>query len=105
MVKVNPETGEIDEDPSKNTKVQFWLETGPYDSSIAETAPRIFSRFTHDPDLDSAGDTFEDAIIELAERVRAKYTQPSLAYSDRPAVTRRIILSGDEASLTGSTQT
>lgn len=79
IVKVNPETGEIDDDPTKNTKVQVWLEAGPYeDLGITDGygEPTSVKGFSHDVELDSGGDTFEDAIIELAERVRAKYDSP-----------------------------
>ena len=34
VVKVNPETNEIDEDSSKNTKVQVWLEHGPWENQM-----------------------------------------------------------------------
>ena len=76
VVKVNPE---IDDDPSKNTKVQVWLEAGPYeDLGITDgyDEPTGIKGFSHDVDLDSREDTFEDAIIELANRIRDKYDQP-----------------------------
>ena len=65
-VKVNPKTNAIDSDPTKNTKVQIWLEHGPYDAEWGST--------THDLDLDCGGDTFEEAIIELARLVQKYYT-------------------------------
>lgn len=69
VVKVNPETNEIDDDLSKNTKVQVWLEHGPWEKS----ADAIFPQHTHDWDLDCGGDTFEEAIIELANLVKKHY--------------------------------
>lgn len=63
--KVNPETNEIDNDQSKNTKLQIWLECFPDISNIG-------GRY-HDIDLDCGGDTFEDAIVELAKLVMKKY--------------------------------
>ena len=62
VVKVNPETNEIDDDNSKNTKTQVWLEFGgiTYD----ETFKCLMG--IHDIDLDCGADTFEEAIIELA---------------------------------------
>lgn len=69
VVKVNPETNSIDDDFSKNTKVEFWLECGPRE--YCEDFGRIIS--THDPDLDCGGETFEDAIIELARFVSCYY--------------------------------
>ena len=68
VVKVNPETNSIDRDRSKNTKVQVWLETGPY---IIEDNKGYC---THDIELDCSGDTFEEAIIKLAELVKKYYT-------------------------------
>ena len=65
IVKVNPETNAIDDDPHKNTKVQIWLEHGPYDAE--------WGACTHDIDLDCGGDTFEEAIINLAKLVEEKY--------------------------------
>lgn len=65
IVKVNPETNAIDVDTNKNTKVQIWLEHGPYDAE--------WGGCTHDIDLDCGGDTFEEAIIKLAELVKNKY--------------------------------
>jgi len=56
VVKVNPETNSTDDDESKNTKSQIWLECGKYNKEF-----RI-----HDIELDCGEDTFEKAIIELA---------------------------------------
>lgn len=66
VVKVNPETNEVDDDRAKNTKVQVWLEHGPYDKEWGST--------THDIDLDCGGDTFEEAIVKLASLVKKSYT-------------------------------
>ena len=68
VVKVNPETMEIDDDSTKNTKVQVWLEHGPY-----EKVEDLFPQHTHDWELDCGGDTFEEAIIELAKLVKEHY--------------------------------
>ena len=66
VVKVNPNTNKIDYiDRSKNTKVEIWLEHGPYDAE--------WGGCTHDIDLDCGGDTFEEAIIKLAQLVKEKY--------------------------------
>lgn len=65
VVKVDPKINAINFDVSKNTKVQIWLEHGPYDKE--------WGGCTHDLDLDCGGDTFEDAIIKLAELVKNKY--------------------------------
>ena len=66
VVKVDPETNAIDyKNLAKNTKVQIWLEHGPYDAE--------WDACTHDIDLDCGGDTFEEAIIKLAKLVKNKY--------------------------------
>lgn len=64
VVKVNPETGAIDDDVTKNTKVEIWLEHGPYDEDYEHT---------HDFNLDCGGNTFEEAIITLAGLVKEHY--------------------------------
>ena len=73
VVKVNPTTNTIDADQTKNTKVQVWLEHGPYEHYHNDT--------THDIYLDCGGDTFEDAIISLAERVKYYYNDDG-SYKD-----------------------
>lgn len=64
VVKVCPETNAVEDDSTKNTRVQIWLEHGPYDKEY---------QHTHDFELDCGGDTFEDAIIELARLVKEHY--------------------------------
>lgn len=64
-VRVNPWTNAIDDDNSLNTKMQVWLECGEY---IQEE-----NNGMHDIDLDCGGDTFEEAIVILANKVSAKY--------------------------------
>lgn len=67
--KVNPNTCSIDEDEKENTKVEIWLECGP------QLYNEITKRFepSHEVDLDCGGDTFEEAIINLANIVNEKY--------------------------------
>jgi len=74
IVKVNPKTDSIDDDKTLNTKVQIWLEAGPY----------LGRYFAHDIDLDCGGDTFEETIIELASLVKQKY-------GDNPEVSMKIV--------------
>ena len=73
VVKVNPETNSVDDDSDKNTKVRIWLEHGPYDEKYG---------FTHDIDLDCGGDTFEEAIIKLAELVQKYYNVDGVRISE-----------------------
>lgn len=65
VVNVDPDTNRINEDDSKNTKPQVWLEHGPWADYI--------NGCRHDINLDSFGDSFEEAIIEMAKRVRRFY--------------------------------
>ena len=53
-------------DETKNTKVEIWLEHGHYDVD--------WGACVHNIDLDCGGDTFEEAIIKLAELVKRHYT-------------------------------
>lgn len=66
VVKIDPTTQRMKDNPVRNTKTQVWLECGPVRKG------KTFS-YTHDIDLDCGGDTFEQAIVELAKRVRGKY--------------------------------
>ena len=69
VVKVCPDTKSIEDDKSKNTKVQVWLECGPV---VMKPSGRV-DYYEHDLDLDCGGDTYEKAINRLAELVRHKY--------------------------------
>lgn len=69
VVKVNPITKCIDDDKKLNTKTEVWLEFGKviYDSELELLTTE------HDYDFDCCGDTFEEAIINLAKLVKMKY--------------------------------
>jgi hypothetical protein len=75
VVKVDPTTNcvaMIDEytpDDEKNTKVRIWLEHGPPYHDVRQ---KCFN-WSHDIDLDCGGDTFEEAIVALANNVYKKY--------------------------------
>lgn len=56
VVKVNPKTNEISDDVELNSKTRIWLECG-------------ITPNEHDIRLDCGGDTFEEAIIQLADLV------------------------------------
>lgn len=59
--KVNPENNTID-DEKLNTKIEVWLECGsPFYNEITNTILTY-----HNWDWDCGGDTFEEAIINLA---------------------------------------
>ena len=76
---VDPDTRQVEDDNSRNTQLEIWLECGPW--SHEHGTP------TGDYDLDCGADTFEAAIIALAELVLAKYGE----YRDewQLAMTRR----------------
>ena len=63
VVKVNPKNNTIDDKNELNIKNQVWLETGEYNQQHK----------IHDIELDCGGDTYEEAIIELAELVKYNY--------------------------------
>ena len=67
--KVNPATETIDDNEKLNTKVEIWLECGGYifDDHLGRVIP------CHDTRLDCGGDTFEEAIINLAKKVKQFY--------------------------------
>ena len=69
-MRVDPITRRVEDDPTRNTHVEIWLESGP---GLTEPGSPGGSVPWHDVDLDSSGDTFETALIRLAQRVSAKY--------------------------------
>lgn len=71
-VKVDPKTRRINDNHEKNTLEQTWLECGPLHKKQPGDPPGI-SEFIHDFDLDCSGNTYEDAIIRLADKVLTKY--------------------------------
>jgi hypothetical protein len=67
--KVNPHTKHVEYNEKLNTKVEVWLECGNYmfDETLERNVP------CHDIRLDCGGNTFEEAIIKLANLVRKYY--------------------------------
>lgn len=64
VVKVNPINSMIENDDNRNTKTEVWLEFGAVlEEDVCE----------HDTRLDCGGDTFEEAIVELANLVDTYY--------------------------------
>ncbi len=70
VVKVDPRTKRIEDNAAHNTLTQVWLETGPLNKDRADSHE---PEWTHDIYLDCGGDTFEEAIIRLATKVRRRY--------------------------------
>jgi hypothetical protein len=75
VTKVNPATDSVDDDESANTAIRVWLESGPGTEEVhdLEKPDLVGHVHLHDPDLDVGGATFEEALIKLAEKVRAHY--------------------------------
>lgn len=72
VMKVDPETCAVMRDKKRNTKIDIWLETGPDDKMEIE-GREPFTIPTHDINLDCGGDTFEEAVVELAKLVKKFY--------------------------------
>lgn len=67
IVKVNPDNDTLEDNKELNTKIQVWLECGPINKEENKYI------LTHDYDLDTGADTFEDAILLLANKVKEIY--------------------------------
>lgn len=81
VVKVDPKTNRIEDNTARNTKTQVWVEWGPWyeprehgesDRFLTET-PGYDGLPSHDPRVDTGGDTYEDAIVNLANNVYHLY--------------------------------
>ena len=72
VVKVDPKTKRVADKRERNTLTRVWLEAGPL---IKRKPGKVWEGpdFYTDPDLNCGGDTFEDAIICLAEKVLSIY--------------------------------
>lgn len=86
VVKVDPETNSIENDSSRNTKTRIWLKAGP---CLCDDPNGVL--WGHDFNLDCAGDTFEEAIIKLAELVEKHYGSKMIE-DDGPFKIRSVIL-------------
>lgn len=71
VVKVSPKTKRVEDDTSENTLTQVWLEAGPLSNEKSTGMHQPV--WTHDLELDCGGNSFEEAICHLAERVLKKY--------------------------------
>lgn len=78
VVQVNPENDTIDDDSELNTKTAVWLECGPYDPQHG----------IHNIELDTGADTFEEAVVNLAQLVLkhpdyGDYVKPEMTEQER----------------------
>lgn len=80
---VNPLTGEIDDDDTKNVDLQVWVEAGPWvnlqEHSPDAVPPEGWNRYnrwgsSHDYNLDCGGESVEEALLKLADLVDLHYT-------------------------------
>ena len=67
VVKVNPKTRRVDDNETKNTKIEYWIECGLPGE--------------HDIKLDCGGDSFEEAVINLS-RLLKRYYKPDMSYEE-----------------------
>jgi hypothetical protein len=63
-VKFNPETGRVSEDATKNTRMEFWVEVFPRAMRPSRSGISL-----HDHPRDTGGDTYEQAIINVAKKI------------------------------------
>lgn len=73
VVKVDPDTYCIEEDESRNTKTVIWLETGRTINEDIGDGDGVQEMTEHDWRLDCGGDTYEEAIIKLANLIDETY--------------------------------
>lgn len=71
VAKVNPASGSIDDDPALNTKTEVWAEIGMLRWPSENF--REYDVHIHDYNLDCGGDTYEQAITNMARLVHDKY--------------------------------
>lgn len=87
VARVDPITRRIEDDTERNTHTEVWLECGPYNDPDEEGIKNNFYPDEwiqygipcHDINLDCGGDTFEEAIIKLADLVKlhhGDYAEP-----------------------------
>lgn len=73
VVKVNPKTKIREEDDNLNTETNVWLECGDFSEE---------GYATHEIALDCGADTFEEAIVKLANLVAKHYGTYTESYTD-----------------------
>jgi hypothetical protein len=96
VAKVNPETGRMDDDDVLNTKAEIWLETGPW-----RWPSRSFDEYEvpfHDHRLDCGGDTYEEAIVEMARKVHDLYGNDRMVCDDHRETPRKLGADNVDAS-------
>lgn len=70
---VNPINNTIEKDKSLNTKLQWWIEV-MYEDYIEDGDPHEYGYHSvHDWEVDTGGDSIDEAIDNLYEEVKARY--------------------------------
>lgn len=74
VTKVDPHTNRIEDDKKRNVKTAVWVEWGPWHEhgEDPEHTP-VDGIGSHDYRVDTGGDTFEQAIVNLAHNVWKLY--------------------------------
>lgn len=67
---INPNTHSIDDDTTRNTQIEVWMETG---RAYFDKYTNTYRGNSHDPSLDCSGATMEEALIKLAVLIQEKY--------------------------------
>jgi hypothetical protein len=78
VVRVNPATERIEDDEELNTATRVWLESGPWywTAEMKDEERELFGSYgmpSHDVRLNCGAETFEAAVIELANLVFRYY--------------------------------
>ena len=68
VVKVNPISKRVSLNHTENTHTEIWLESGAWVKDL-----HMGWMASHDYELDCGGDTYEEAIMNLAQLVLTKY--------------------------------
>lgn len=86
---VNPKTNSVDEIKRKNTKISYWVETGHtvvigvYGSSLGKQPEHEQTSHCHDYRLDTCGDTWDEAIINISKNIYKFYGDYEIDYDDK----------------------
>lgn len=70
---VCPETNRIEDDPTLNTKMQFWVECGAYVDCDMYGDGVITVIPSHDWELDCGGWTWDEAVLNLAQLILERH--------------------------------
>lgn len=89
VVKVDPKTKRIEDDEKRNTLTNIWLEHGPWyskkelDKITGYNDTAEHGTTTHDIRIDCGGDTYEEAIVNMAKLVMKEYGEKRPAFHSK----------------------